>query len=96
MAAKARTAPTPTLAHYADKAITPVMVDFIAFIESETGYKVDPMSVQLGSLLRGTFQKSEGNQKRIAEAAQKRAAEETAKAEPAPAPKPRRTRKATA
>lgn len=88
------------------KAITPVMQDFLAYIEQQTGYKADPMSVQLGGLLRGEFQKSEGNQKRIAaqsEAVAKanaeraeRAAARAAKAEPAPtkAPAKRATKKA--
>jgi len=63
MPSKSSTAPQ---AHRTTKAITPVMQDFLAYIEQQTGYKADPMSVQLGGLLRGEFQKSEGNQKRIA------------------------------
>lgn len=62
----ATTKKAPAQAHYASKDITPVMRDFIEYIERETGYKVDPMSVQLSSLLRGSFQKSPANQKRIA------------------------------
>ena len=69
----------PKLASYADKTITPVMQDFSDWIEQETGYKVDPMSVQLGSALRGIFQKSDFNQERIARRAEERAAEEQAK-----------------
>lgn len=56
----------PELAAYAEKAITPVMRDYIAWLEKETGYKVDPVSVQLSSMLRPAFQKSETNQKRLA------------------------------
>lgn len=66
---------TPAQAHYADKAITPVMVEFIKYLEAETGYEVDPMSVQLASLLRGRFQKSPANQTRLSKRA---AAVETA------------------
>lgn len=69
----------PKLASYADKTITPVMADFSEWIEAQTGYKVDPMSVQLGSALRGQFQKSDFNQERIARRAEERAAEEQAK-----------------
>ncbi|MGV8881128.1 MAG: hypothetical protein ACOH19_03160 [Rhodoglobus sp.] len=67
---------TPAQAHYGQKAITPVMVEFIKYLEAETGYKVDPISVQLASLLRGRFQKSPANQTRLAE---KAAAVETAR-----------------
>lgn len=57
----------PPLANYADKKITPVMEDFVSYIEEQTGYKVDPLSVQLSGVLRGRFQKSDFNQSRIAE-----------------------------
>lgn len=89
------------LARYLDKDITPVTADIVAFIKEQTGYDADPMSVQLGSVLRGTFQKSEGNQARIAarkveleaeaaaraERAEKREANKAAKAAKAAEPK---------
>jgi hypothetical protein len=76
---RVKTAGEGALASYAEKTITPVMQDFADFLTSQTGYKVDPMSVQLGSALRGTFQKSQFNQDRIATRAQEREAEATAK-----------------
>ncbi|QEO15616.1 hypothetical protein FLP10_15150 [Agromyces intestinalis] len=90
----------PELAAYAEKAITPVMRDYIAWLEKETGYKVDPVSVQLSSMLRPAFQKSPGNQNRIADAAERAAARRSARAAKAaepmsekPAPKAVRSRK---
>ena len=59
MASKTTTRPQ---AHRASQAITPVMQQFIKYIEAETGYTVDPMSVQLGSLMRAEFQKSPARQ----------------------------------
>lgn len=56
----------PALASYVDKRITPVITDYVEWLKAETGYEVDPMSVQLSSALRGRFQKSEGNQQRMA------------------------------
>lgn len=76
---RTKAAGEPALASYADKTITPVMQDFADFLTEQTGYKVDPMSVQLGSALRGTFQKSQFNQDRIAKRAEEREAEEAAK-----------------
>lgn len=58
---------TPPRAHYAEKEITLVMETFVAYIEAQTGYKADPRSVQLSGVLRGAFQKSEGNQRRLAD-----------------------------
>jgi hypothetical protein len=69
----------PQFASYAEKTITPVMEDFAEWLTAQTGYKVDPLSVQLGSALRGTFQKSEFNQNRIATRAEEREAEAQAK-----------------
>lgn len=69
--------PAPALAHYATKEPTPTILEFCAWIEKETGFKPDPLSVHLGSLLRGPWQKSPERQ--------------AAKSTPAPAPtKPRR------
>lgn len=58
----------PINAKYADedRAIPAVIQDFVAYLEETTGYAVDARSVYLGSALRGQFQKSEGNQARIA------------------------------
>lgn len=66
-------------AAFAAKPISPLMAEYVAWLKTETGYDVDPMSVQLSGVLRGTFQKSEGNQKRIADAAAALAAEKVAK-----------------
>ncbi|MDH6237894.1 hypothetical protein [Cryobacterium sp. CG_9.6] len=71
---------TPALAVYADKEVTPVIAAYAAWLEEQTGYKVDPLSVYLSSALRGTFQKSEGNQTRIATRAAELEAEARAKA----------------
>lgn len=57
--------PAP-LAHRIPAEVTPVILAYSAWLEEQTGYKVDPMSVYIGSQLRGTFQKSEGNQTRLA------------------------------
>jgi len=54
-------------ADLADKTITPTMERFAVYIEEQTGVKVDPQSVQLGSALRGAFQKSDENQQAIAD-----------------------------
>mgnify|MGYP001581982967 CR=1 FL=1 len=61
----------PINAKYADeeRAIPTVINDFVDYLKETTGYDVDPRSVYLGSALRGQFQKSEGNQKRIADRA---------------------------
>ena len=58
----------PINAKYADedRAIPAVINDFVDYLKETTGYDVDPRSVYLGSALRGQFQKSEGNQARIA------------------------------
>ncbi|GGR28877.1 hypothetical protein ACFOE1_05210 [Agromyces mediolanus] len=71
----------PELAAYAEKDITPVMREYIAWLEKETGYKVDPISVQLSSMLRPAFQKSPGNQKRMADAKAARVTAAQAKVE---------------
>jgi sRNA-binding protein len=69
----------------AAKPITPVMEAYVAWIKEQTGYDVDPMSVQLSGILRGEFQKSPGNQSRIAEANARVAAEKVARAQRAAA-----------
>jgi len=75
------TKPTAPRASYAEKPITPLMAEYIAWLKTETGYDVDPMSVQLSGVLRGTFQKSDGNQKRLAASAARKAQESKARAE---------------
>jgi hypothetical protein len=59
----------PPHATYAEKPVTELMEEYAAWLTAETGYAVDPRSVYLASALRGTFQKSEHNQQRIADAA---------------------------
>ena len=61
----------PINAKYADeeRAIPAVINDFVDYLKETTDYDMDPHSVYLGSALRGQFQKSEGNQKRIADRA---------------------------
>lgn len=54
------------LASYADKDITPVMTDYVTWLKEQTGYDVDPLSVQLSGVLRGTFQKSSFRQEKLA------------------------------
>lgn len=62
------------LAHYAEKSITPVMAEYVAWLKQQTGYDVDPLSVQLSGVLRPAFQK--------ATSAKRRAKEKTAPATP--------------
>jgi hypothetical protein len=71
----------PAQAHRATQPITPVMQELVKYIEAQTGYKADPMSVQLSGLLRGEFQKSPGNQARLAAQTERVAAEKAARAE---------------
>lgn len=65
----------------AAKPISPLMSEYVEWLKAETGYDVDPMSVQLSGVLRGAFQKSDSNQSRIAEVAVKSAAEKAARHE---------------
>lgn len=78
MSTKPNTAP---LARYADKKVTPVITDFVEWLQNQTGVEVDPLSVYIASALRGEFQKSEGNQKRIAAQRAQREAEAKARAD---------------
>ncbi|MER3389672.1 MAG: hypothetical protein RJQ01_06525 [Microcella sp.] len=86
---KTNTAP---LAAHAAKDITPTMQTFAEWLTTQTGYKVDPLSVQLGSALRGTWQAETRAAKESASAAPKRAPRKLAEK---PAPKPRAKRGAT-
>jgi histone H1/5 len=56
----------PTHANFVEKAIPTRIQEFADWLTRETGYEVDARSVYLGSALRGTFQKSDENQERIA------------------------------
>ena len=47
---------TAPLAAHAAKALTSTMQTYAEWLTEQTGYKVDPLSVQLGSALRGTWQ----------------------------------------
>ena len=62
-----KTTKAPRLAHYATKEATPTMQAYAEWLTRETGYAVDVQSVVLASWLRGEFQKSEENQRRIAD-----------------------------
>lgn len=67
-ARKTQTPTAPRFANYAEKEATPTMQAYADWLTRETGYAVDVQSVVLASWLRGEFQKSEENQRRIAEA----------------------------
>lgn len=60
----------PKFANYAGKNVPTRIQEYAEWLEKETGYEVDLRSVYLGSALRGTFQKSDENQGRIANRAQ--------------------------
>jgi len=78
-AKKPTTAPR---AAYADKPITPLIDSFCDWIEREVGVKLDTdarRAVYLGSALRGDFQKSPANQRRLTEQAERIAAEKVAR-----------------
>jgi sRNA-binding protein len=72
---------TAPLAHRVPVEVSALIDTYAAWIEEQTGYKADPMSVYLGSQLRGTFQKGEANQSRLQQAAKDRAARDAAKVE---------------
>lgn len=71
---------TAPLAHRIPAEVSPVITAYAEWLTEQTGYKVDPMSVYIGSQLRSTFQKTPANQQRIAEAAKERATQDAAKA----------------
>ena len=75
-----KTSKTAPLAHRIPAEVSPVIAAYAEWLTEQTGYAVDPMSVYIGSQLRSTFQKSDDNQKRIADATKERAAREAAKA----------------
>ena len=88
----------PALAAYAEKNIPTRMQEYVDWLERETGYAVDPRSVYLSSALRGTFQKSDENQERIAarakEIEEQAAAREQAKIDRAAAKEAREAERA--
>jgi hypothetical protein len=59
-------------ANLLEKDISGITVPFTDYIESVTGYRPNERDVQLASVLRREFQNSEGNQARLAEAAQRK------------------------
>ena len=83
-------------ANLVEKDITPVMDAFVDYIKRETGYDADPRSVQLGAVLRGDFQKSPENQKRIADRKAELEAEAEAREERAAERERKRAEKAAA
>lgn len=62
---KAAAKATPPLAHLLDKDITPTMERYAKWLTDQTGYEVDPISVQLAGSQRGQFQKSDLNQQAL-------------------------------
>jgi hypothetical protein len=71
---------TAPLAHRVPAEVSDLINAYSAWLEEQTGVKIDPMSVYLGSQLRAVFQKTPENQKRIADEAKARAKRETDKA----------------
>lgn len=93
---KTNTAP---LAAHAAKHITPTMQTFAEWLTTQTGYKVDPLSVQLGSAPRVTWQAEPRGAKEAASTAKPKRAPRKPAEKPAAvkkaAPKPRAKRGAT-
>jgi hypothetical protein len=93
---KAKNAPRADLA---EREPTQMHTDFADWIAEQTGVEVDVKSIQLGTLLRGEFQKSEINQSRMAaskEAKEAAAEARAAKAEERAAAKAAKAEKAAA
>jgi hypothetical protein len=78
---RTKTAGEPPLALFADKPVTAVTQSYVDWIKENVGVDVDPQSVQISASLRRQFQKSETNQQRIAEAAERNEAEAEARAQ---------------
>lgn len=71
MAARARTAPkTAPRADLLEAPLKQIHDDFVAYLQEQTGYEVDPKTVHLCTVLRMDFQRSDLNQARL-KAAQK-------------------------
>lgn len=68
------------LAHRVPAEVSELINTYSAWLEEQTGYKADPMSVYLGSQLRSVFQKSDGNQARLQAEAKARAQREADRA----------------
>lgn len=81
MTTSKKTQTTAPLAHRVPAEVSDLIATYGAWLEEQTGQKIDSMSVYLGSQLRGTFQKSEGNQARLAAATAARIKREADRAE---------------
>lgn len=77
---RVKTPGEPPLASFVDKGTTPMIEEFVDYLIEQTGYPADPMSVQIGSSLRGRFQKSQARQESIIRRRKERALEAEAKA----------------
>jgi membrane protein involved in colicin uptake len=64
--ATSKTKAAPPLKHIADKEPTALHEEFVAWLKTNTGVDCDLKSVQLATVLRMEFQRSEQNQKRLA------------------------------
>lgn len=62
-----------------DREPTAMHTSYADWITEQTGYEVDAKSIQLGTLLRGEYQKSDVNQALMASRAEERAAEAEAR-----------------
>ncbi|MDJ0335357.1 hypothetical protein QMG83_08990 [Salinibacterium sp. G-O1] len=71
---------TAPLAHRVPTAVSATIQEYTAWLEGQTGVKIDALSVYLGSQLRGTWQKSAERQAELADAAAARVLADAAKA----------------
>lgn len=72
--------PTAPLAHRVPTEVSATIQEYSTWLSAQTGVEIDPLSVYLGSQLRGTWQKSAERQSELAQAAKDRAARDAAKA----------------
>lgn len=95
---RVKTKGEPEFAAFVEKQVPERIQEFAEWLTRETGYEVDLRSVYLGSSLRGTFQKSDENQKRIsaraAEIEQEKIDRQTAREERAAAKEKRTAERA--
>lgn len=77
---KAKAKKTAERADLVEKEPTQLHSDFTAYIQEQTGYEADEKSVQLATILRMDFQKSDANQARLqaAKSAREQVAQERA------------------
>jgi len=66
-------------ANLLEKEISGITPSFVDYIEEQTGYRPSERDVQLASVLRRDFQKSETNQARMVEAKERKEAEAEAR-----------------